>query len=223
MKIFNLKREWILWIIILLPVILYLFLLHQLPALIPVHYNAAGKPDTYATPIKFLTNLVPENMVLYLVFFILPRIDPKKKNYFFFTRAYFFIRFAVHFFLSALACISLLSATGWKLNVPRLITLGVMILFSILGNYMISIKPNWFVGIRTPWTLSNPKVWRKTHIWGGRLMFITGIIGFILILILPPSASPVVVFVAVGILVCFAFLYSYILYKRMPEKNTGEV
>lgn len=223
MKIFNLKREWILWIIILLPVILYLFLLHQLPALIPVHYNAAGKPDTYASPVKFLTNLVPENMVLYLVFLILPRIDPKKKNYFFFTRAYFFIRFAVHFFLSALACISLLSATGWKLNVPRLVTLGVMILFSILGNYMISIKPNWFVGIRTPWTLSNPEVWRKTHIWGGRLMFVTGIIGFILILILPPSASSVVVFVAVGLLVCFAFLYSYILFKRMSEENTGEV
>lgn len=223
MKIFNLKREWVLWIIILLPVILYLFLLHQLPALIPVHYNAAGKPDTYASPVKFLTNLVPENMVLYLVFLILPRIDPKKKNYFFFTRAYFFIRFAVHFFLSALACISLLSATGWKLNVPRLVTLGVMILFSILGNYMISIKPNWFVGIRTPWTLSNPEVWRKTHIWGGRLMFVTGIIGFILILILPPSASSVVVFVAVGLLVCFAFLYSYILFKRMSEENTGEV
>lgn len=223
MKIFNLKREWILWIIILLPVILYLFLLHQLPALIPVHYNAAGKPDTYASPVKFLTNLVPENMVLYLVFLILPRIDPKKKNYFFFTRAYFFIRFAVHFFLSALACISLLSATGWKLNVPRLVTLGVMILFSILGNYMISIKPNWFVGIRTPWTLSNPEVWRKTHIWGGRLMFVTGIIGFVLILILPPSASSVVVFVAVGLLVCFAFLYSYILFKRMSEENTGEV
>jgi uncharacterized membrane protein len=223
MKIFNLKREWVLWIIILLPVILYLFLLHQLPALIPVHYNAAGKPDTYASPVKFLTNLVPENMVLYLVFLILPRIDPKKKNYFFFTRAYFFIRFAVHFFLSALACISLLSATGWKLNVPRLVTLGVMILFSILGNYMISIKPNWFVGIRTPWTLSNPEVWRKTHIWGGRLMFVTGIIGFVLILILPPSASSVVVFVAVGLLVCFAFLYSYILFKRMSEENTGEV
>lgn len=223
MKIFSLKREWILWIIILLPVILYLFLLHQLPALIPVHYNAAGKPDTYASPVKFLTNLVPENMVLYLVFLILPRIDPKKKNYFFFTRAYFFIRFTVHFFLSALACISLLSATGWKLNVPRLVTLGVMILFSILGNYMISIKPNWFVGIRTPWTLSNPEVWRKTHIWGGRLMFVTGIIGFVLILILPPSASSVVVFVAVGLLVCFAFLYSYILFKRMSEENTGEV
>lgn len=223
MKIFNLKREWILWIIILLPVILYLFLLHQLPALIPVHYNAAGKADTFASPIKFLANIVPLNIVLYLVFLVLPKIDPKKNNYFFFTRAFFFIRFAVHLFLSLLASISLLSATGWKLNVPRLIALGIMILFSILGNYMINIKPNWFVGLRTPWTLSDPDVWKKTHLWGGRLMFSLGIIGFILILILPPVASVVVVLVAVGIILCFTFLYSYILYKRVAGGNIDEI
>lgn len=223
MKIFNLKREWILWIIILLPVILYLFQLHQLPALIPVHYNAAGKADTFASPIKFLANIVPLNLILYLVFLILPRIDPKKNNYFFFTRAFFFIRFAVHLFLSGLACISLLSATGWKLNIPRLITLGVMILFCILGNYMINIKPNWFVGIRTPWTLSSPEVWRKTHLWGGRLMFTVGIVGFILMLILPLAASAVVVAAAIGIIVLFAFLYSYILYKKLPDENLDKI
>ncbi|MGH2645749.1 MAG: SdpI family protein, partial [Chitinophagaceae bacterium] len=116
-----------------------------------------------------------------------------------------------------------LSATGWKLNVPRLIALGVMILFSILGNYMINIKPNWFVGIRTPWTLSDPTVWRKTHLWGGRLMFIAGIIGFILILILPPPTSAVVVVAAVGIIVCFSFLYSYLLYKKLAEESTEEI
>ncbi len=219
MKIFPLKREWILWITIISPVILYLFLIHQLPALIPVHYNAAGKPDNFASPIKFLTNIVPENIVLYLVFLALPKIDPKKNNYFFFTRAYFFIRFAVHLFLSALACISLLAATGWKLNIPRLITLGVMILFSILGNYMINIKPNWFVGIRTPWTLSNPLVWKKTHSLGGRMMFILGITGFVLILILPPAASPAIVLIAAGILVVFAFLYSYILYRKLEREE----
>lgn len=218
-SIFSLKREWILWIIIILPVILYLFLLHQLPALIPVHYNAAGKADTFASPMKFLTNIVPENIVLYLVFLILPRIDPKKKNYFFFTRAYFFIRFAVHFFLSALACVSLLSATGWKLNMIRLISLGVMILLTIIGNFLLHVKPNWFVGIRTPWTLSNDTVWKKTHLLGGRLMFILGIIGIILVLILPVRTSGRLILPVVLIAAFVPLIYSLILYKKIVKEN----
>lgn len=220
MKLFSLKREWILWVIILLPAIFYLFLMRQLPAQIAIHYNTAGKPDHFASPIRFLTNIIPTNILLYVIFFALPKIDPRKRSYFYFTRAFFFIRLSVHLFFSAIASASLLSAAGWKLNIVRLISLGVMILLTILGNYMLHIKPNWFVGFRTPWTLSNETVWKKTHLLGGRFMFLMGIIGIILVLVLPAEASgkliaPIAITSAVVPLV-----YSFILYKKLVKEKT---
>lgn len=222
MKLFSLKREWILWIIVLLPVILYLILRTSLPARIPSHYNAAGKADAWMSPAAFLLTLVPVNLLLYVVFLVLPRLDPRRNNYFLFTPTYYYLRLAVHLFLSAIFCFILVSAAGWKLNVIRLTGLCVMLLFVVLGLCIRHVRPTWFIGIRTPWTLKNVTVWRKTHEAGGRWMLILGILGAILVLVLPVQAGKNVILPVILLGVLGPALYSFVLYKKIQhEQGSG--
>lgn len=222
MKLFLLKREWILWVIILLPLILYFFLAAKLPAQIPSHYNINGQADAYMSPVKFLLDIIPVNALLYGVLLVLPQIDPRKKNYFLFSKAYYGIRLAVHLMLSAIFAISILSAAGWKMNVTRLISLCVMMLFVLLGNYLTRVRPNWFVGIRTPWTLDNETVWRKTHLVGGRLMFALGLIGMVLVLVLPVNTGGKILLPVVLISVMVPVIYSYMLYRKIKSGQSDQ-
>lgn len=211
------KREWILWAVILLPVVLYLCLLPGLPAEMPSHFNAAGKADAWMSPGRFLLTLVPVNILLYAVFLALPHLDPRKSNYFLFSDAYYYLRLAVHLFLSAVFCFVLASAAGWKLDVVRLTGLCVMLLLVILGLLLGQVRPNSFIGIRTPWTLRNETVWRKTHRTGGRWMSAIGLAGAVIILVLPAAAVRYVILPVILLAVFFPFVYSMVLYKS--EKN----
>ena len=86
-------------------------------------------------------------------------------------------------------------------------------LFMFLGNYFQAIKPNYFIGIRTPWTLENENVWRKTHQLGGKLFFIAGLLIMILPFVLHQYFHEIfltIIFSAALIPV----IYSYILSKQ---------
>lgn len=220
MKLLSLKREWILWVMILLPLIPYFLLAGRLPAEIPAHFDLGGHADAFMSPAKLLWNIVPVNVLLYGVLLVLPYLDPRKKNYFLFTKAYFYIRLVIHLFLSVILCFMILSATGWNMSMIRLTGLAVMLLLAILGNYLVTVKPNWFVGIRTPWTLDNELVWRKTHQVGGRLMFILGVLGFILVTILPVKTGGKALLPIVLVSVLVPLVYSYVLYRKIKREES---
>jgi len=113
-------------------------------------------------------------------------------------------------------------ATHWNLRgvpddysvqVDRLLPIGVGLLFAFLGNYLTRIEPNWFIGIRTPWTLSSDAVWRKTHRTGGWLFVIGGIV--IAAGAFAPRGAFVPLFVATVIAVAgVPVVQSYVLWKR---------
>ena len=128
------------------------------------------------------------------------------------------IGFAVGIFMSALCCFIIYSTVKGDIELGmRYVFAGVGLLLSLIGNYMHNIKPNYFAGLRIPWTLNNEENWRKTHLMAGKLWFAGGLIIAILCLLLPDTISLIIFFTLTMILVIIPVVYSYRLYKKNKE------
>lgn len=150
----------------------------KLPNVIPVHWGINGNIDGYGS--KNTIFLMPVlNIVIYAILLAIPIIDPKRGNYGKFKNAYRVIRSVIIIFFTVVYAAILTASLGYKVRVDFIITLSISILFIVIGSFMDKIKHNYFVGIRTPWTLANEDVWTKTHRLGGRLFVAAGIISMI--------------------------------------------
>ncbi len=148
----------------------------SLPEMIPSHWNTAGEVDGYLPKIWGVL-IIPLLMVpLTALFFLLPRIDPLKENYRKFRPYYdgFILVFLVFFLVVQVQII--LWGLGYQISPNLLIPPLTGALFIYIGFLVEHAEQNWFVGIRTPWTLSSEKVWKKTHALGGTLFKVAGVI-----------------------------------------------
>jgi len=187
-----------------------------LPDRIPSHWNINGEVDGYSSTLWGVV-IVPLVMVpLTALLFLLPRIDPLRANYRKFRRYYdgFILVFAAFLFIIQLQI--LLSGLGYPVSPTLVYPIILGGLFVYLGFLIEHAEQNWFVGIRTPWTLSSERVWKKTHARGGTLFKIAGIIAIAGVLFgrysLWFALAPILV-VAVYLVV-----YSYLEFQR--EKGT---
>ncbi len=149
------------------------------PDMIPMHWNLSGQIDGYLPKAEGLILWPALSLVLYLLLLFAPLLDPKGKNYRFFSGAYGVMRLAILGFITAFYGVAFMVMKGVKISMTTFLPLAVGLLFMVLGNYMGKIRPNWLVGIRTPWTLSDPTVWMKTHRVGGWLFVGIGFISVI--------------------------------------------
>jgi uncharacterized membrane protein len=117
-------------------------------------------------------------------------------------------------FMSILALFIIYSAKNQSFANPNYIILLIGVLYIILGNYFKTIKANYFIGIRTPWTLENETVWKKTHKLGGKLWFVGGIIVVLTSLILDKEPNVTVFLIITGIITIIPIVYSYIIFKN---------
>lgn len=209
------KKEAPFWLLLAAPVIYQLVALGDLSAEIPSHWNMRGEVDTYSPGWVLL--LV--NLGVYLLLRFIPKIDPRKKNYEIFSGTYYKIRLGVTTFLSLIVAMAIAVGTGVMLPVQRLVMMGVLLLLSFMGNYMVTVRPNWFLGIRTPWTLENAEVWRKTHFLAGRLWFWGGLLGIVQALLLPLSLLPYFTFGLLFIFVLIPVVYSYFLHRQLSKNH----
>jgi uncharacterized membrane protein len=146
------------------------------PDLVASHWNAAGEANGYMSKFwgLFLVPFIMTGFVALLAF--LPRIDPHKKNYEKFLGYYegFILVFAL--FMMAIQVQIVLWSIGYQVSPNITFPLLIGALFIYIGFLLGHAEQNWFVGIRTPWTLSSETVWKKTHEFGGKLFVIAGII-----------------------------------------------
>ncbi len=105
------------------------------------------------------------------------------------------------------------SALGWPVAVPRVAPIGSAVLFIIIGNTLPRARPNWFFGIRTPWTLSSDRVWERTHRLGGYIMLLGGALIALAAVVSPRWAIVVLIGTAV-LTTAVALIYSYVLWRR---------
>jgi uncharacterized membrane protein len=144
------------------------------PERIPVHWNLQGEVDGYGGKFTGLLLMPLLTLGLYALFLVLPRFDPGGANYRTFAGAYNVIRVSLVVFMAALYTVTVLAAFGWPVNIGTFVSLAIGGLFVVLGNVMGKIRPNWFVGVRTPWTLSSKLSWTKTHRAAGWLFIVLG-------------------------------------------------
>ncbi len=221
MKTNTTPAEVLMIALILAPLAYITLIWNELPTEIATHYNMSGNPDGWMrkeTATLFLGLL---SVFLYLALRFLPKIDPKGQLQ---TANFLKLRVLVTFFISAINGLVFYMAAH-QANTNKL-TSSLLILTALLiaglGNYMTTIKPNYFVGIRTPWTLQSDTVWRKTHQMGGRWMVAGGLLSAVMVFVVP---MPYTVGVVVGIMLLSTLIpvvYSYI-YFRQEKAHLGSV
>jgi len=215
------KRNWRTEVIQLLPIVL-MFIVVALAwpyasEHIPVHWNMQGEVDRYGGKFEGLLLLPLIALGLNQLLLVLPLFDPGKENYRSFLRAYNLIRLTITLFLGALFTVSVLSAVGYRVNMSLVVGLAMGLLFIVLGNVMGKIRPNWFVGVRTPWTLSSKLSWTKTHRLAGWLFIVMGLasIGWAI----SQSAWAFGGMLAVDIACVIGLVvYSYLVYRKDPAR-----
>lgn len=146
----------------------------HLPPRMATHWDTLGHVNGYSTR-AFGALFAPALIFLMtLLFQALPALDPRRENYAKFAGTYWVIANSVVLFVGVVHAMVLVNALGHPIAMTRVVPLGLGILFIALGNVLPRVEPNWFVGIRTPWTLSSDTVWRKTHRTGGWTFFLGG-------------------------------------------------
>jgi len=212
---FNIKKEWPLLAIIAIPFVAALIIYPEMPEQIPIHWNSQGIVDNYGSK-TFGTFFLPVlNIVMYVLFLVLPNLDPKKTNYSKFGSTYLTIRYALHLFFLLIFGVTAAVALGYPAPIEKLIPGGVALLFIVMGNLMGRVRHNYFVGFKYPWTLANEEVWKKTHQLGAKLMVLGGFAALLGILFADGNAAFVIMMAGLLIPVAITTVYSYIIYKRI--------
>lgn len=192
----------------------------QLPERVPTHWNFAGQVDQYSSKL-FGTFLLPGvALLLSILFPIISRIDPKYRNYANFAHAWEVFQLAFVGFMAYLFAIQMYASfhpeASWL--VGRAVMFGIGVLLILLGNYMGKIRQNFFVGLRTPWSLSDPEVWTKSQRFGG-WCFVLGGLAIIVESILWKAIT--IVFLAIlAFVILPPIVYSYLLF-HWKQKGGG--
>lgn len=205
--------------------------MQQLPAdNIPVHWNASGVADRFSDrqEATLLLWLLPVSaLITAIVFCILPQIEPMRENLVKSRKAYNAVWSASMILLLAVhAGISLMMVRS-SMDQPdanefvRVVIAGTGILYVVLGNYLPKTRQNWFLGVRTPWTLSSEYTWEKTHRLAGRLFLVAGFVCLIGAFVLN---GPSLIFLVAGSTAGAALIsatYSFFVFRKAPDKRVS--
>ncbi len=190
----------------------------MLPATIPTHWNLAGQPDKWSSRLWGAWMLPVFILGAWALTRVLPAIDPRGANYAKFGGAFEGIVISVMLFMLALHIVVLRASLGYPVDMRRVVPIGIGLVFLAIGNLLPRARPNWFVGIRTPWTLSSDRVWEKTHRFGGRVFVAAGIL-ITLAGLFAVQWAHAVAFTVILITVTTVLVYSYLEWKR--EQPSG--
>ncbi len=169
------KLHWFEILLLLAPFLVLAIYWNGLPARVPTHWNLHGEIDRWDAkwPGLFITPLTALGTTVLLRF--LPRFDPRlRKNsneHGRMSTTLPVIRLALLVLFDAIFAVQVAVSLRVPLPGGRLVTTCTLLFTAVMGNYLGNVRPNYFVGIRTPWTLENPGTWRETHRLGGRLIF----------------------------------------------------
>lgn len=214
----TLKKEWFILVILIVPFFVSAYFWDELPDEVPTHFNIQGEADDWG-PKWMAAYLIPMiGLGTYLMILLLPAIDPKKKIESA-QKPVAAIRMFTSVFMVGIYAFVMAASLGTTINFSNYIIIGVGMLILIVGNYMNSIKPNYFIGIRTPWTLENQEVWKRTHRLSSKIWIVGG-----LLLMLSPLVPEMIrldylIYIIVGILAGIPLVYSYVIYKKLESES----
>ncbi len=190
-----------------------------IPSRVPVHWDSSGNVNGYGGKFEALLLMPIITIGIYLLLLFIPRIDPGKANYAQFSSAYIVARYVALGVMAAIYFLTVLAVKGVGFDMMRVIVGVEGVMFVVLGNVLGKVRPNWFVGVRTPWTLSSKRSWVRTHRLAGWLFALSGIL-FLALAIIGIGAALIWVMLGIlGVLVAVLVVYSYIEWRNDPEKT----
>jgi uncharacterized membrane protein len=184
-----------------------------LPDQVPTHFNLAGEPDRWSDRPTAALAMPATLGALWLLLWGLPKISPQGWRVEPFAEVWNRCQLAILGFMLFIHIGMLGHAVGWwGAGMGRLVLAAVGLLFLTLGNYLGKTTRNFFLGIRTPWTLASDEVWRKTHRLGGWMMVAAGIA---LIVMAFTNVSEIVLVIVIGVATLVPVVYSFFSYRAI--------
>ncbi|WP_348824546.1 SdpI family protein [Flavobacterium aestuarii] len=214
----TLKKELPVIGIVLLPFVYLAFIWNSLPEKVPTHWNKLGEIDHWGDKSSLIGVPFMLPVFIYILLLLIPKIDPKKRIALMGGKYYQF-KFIFVLLMSLLSLFIIYISKNQSFSSPAFIFILIGTLFLVLGNYFKVIQPNYFIGIRTPWTLENNEVWRVTHIFAGKLWFIGGLLIVLGALIFEIEFFTIIFISIVAVLAFVPMAYSYIKFKELQQKG----
>ncbi len=187
-----------------------------LPEKVAIHWDIQGRANGFLS--KFFGNFLFLGLFLLFafIFWLIPKIDPLKDNIKKFIKEYNLIFLYLEAFLFLIYLYFLFWNLEFKFDIRIFVSLIFGLFFIAIGRALKNIKRNWFVGIKTPWTLSSDAVWQKTHYQGAKIFKVIGALSFFGI-VLKKIAVFLIVFLPV-LATVYLVVYSYFAYKKLPKQ-----
>lgn len=206
------KSEIIIFGIILISFAIGIYYYPQMPEKLASHWNAQGQVNGYMSKFwgLFLMPIISVGMLL--LFILIPRIDPLKSNIQQFRKYFDGFVVLIMVFLFYLYILTIFWNSGYTFNMITFLSPAFAILFYYTGILIENAKRNWFIGIRTPWTMSSDKVWDKTHKVGGKLYKITGVVTLLAIFF--ETYAIYIIVVPLIMVSIYTVVYSYFEYQK---------
>lgn len=211
-------RKWIPVLTVLAAVIASVVVYPRLPEVIPTHWDIEGDVNGWSSRFWGAFGLPLAMVGTYAMMRLLPLVDPRRDNYTKFENAYEGIVLTILVFLLGVHIVVLRAALGYPVSMQRVMPLGMGALFIAIGNLLPRARSNFFVGIRTPWTLSSERSWERTHRAGGYVFVVIGLLMVAASFFPMGSSMPVVIGLTVVAVLGLA-AYSYVVWKGDPDKR----
>lgn len=197
---------------VLISLIGTVFIYNRLPDKVPSSWDMKGEVTAFQHKLfVYFTAILP--LVMYGLLKFLPKVDPKRESYVKHRKAYEAVVSVIIVFLILMHWITIVYSLDYDINVTAFIQILIGIMFLVMGNYMPQIRHNYFLGIKTPWTLASEAVWKKTHMVGGYIFFLIGLIFMINGFIFTKTSF----YITIGLTLVSTIgltVYSYLLYKK---------
>jgi uncharacterized membrane protein len=197
---------------LLIAIVVAVWLYPKMPDRIPVHWNIHGDVDGNMS--RFWAAAFPALLIAGLTALaaLLPRISPQRFETDSFVRVFGIVMLAIQGMILVLGLAMLFNGAGYALPMPMLAMLAAGAIFMVIGNYMGKLRRNFFIGIRTPWTLSSDAVWERTHRLGGWLFLLAGLVAVLSSLLGAPLWLPIAALLAAVLISC---IYSWVVHRRL--------
>jgi len=206
------KLNLITLLLIILSFLIGIFSYQSLPDKIASHWDSQGNVNGYIQKFWGIFLLPIISISLFLLFYFLPKIDPLKENYKKFKSYYDSFILIIILFMFYIYILTLIWNFGIQFNMNLSLIPALGFLFIYIGIILKKIKRNWFIGIRTPWTITSNKVWDKTHKLGSKLFILSGIITLLGIFF----SDYMIWFILVPVILSsiISIIYSYLEFKK---------
>jgi uncharacterized membrane protein len=225
----DIKRV-IIWILAIMPLVITIVLLPSMADTVPAHYGVNGEVDRYDS--KYVMLVFPLIIIAVVIMRdVMPRWSRgdeavQQANSQVMDKMLLpivLVLVGLNLLTLWLAYFQVKNIYTTSINVPQLILTGLSVLFVVIGNLLPKTKPNYYVGMRMPWTINHPEVWYKTHRLGGVVMTVWGVVGLAVVLfVTDPMIAGVVMLSGTLTMITAILVYSYVEYRRLIQRGPNE-